>query len=85
MGAMIIRGLDDAEAARLKEEAASRGLSVNTMVKQLIREGLGLDRPRRGRRHVDLDALAGTWSVEDAGAFERAVEPFEQVEPEVWR
>lgn len=85
MGAMTIRGLDDAEAARLKQEATSRGVSVNTVVKQLVREGLGLDRPRRGRRHLDLDAMAGTWSAEDAAAFERAVEPFEQVEPELWR
>lgn len=85
MGAMTIRGLDEGEAARLKQEAAARGTSVNAVLKQLVREGLGLDRRPRGRRFTDLDVLAGTWSAEDADAFRHAVEPFEQVEPELWR
>ena len=84
MRAMTIRGLDDDDAARLKQEASDRGVSVNTVLKQLVRAGLGLERPRRGRRHLELDALAGSWSAEDAQAFEHAVQPFEQIEPELW-
>lgn len=85
MGAMTIRGLDDAAAARLKQEAASRGVSANALLRQLVREGLGLDRSRRAEPHADLDALAGTWTADEADAFEQAVEPFERVEPELWR
>jgi plasmid stability protein len=85
MGVMTIRGLDDAAAARLKQEANTRGVSVNSVLRQLVREGLGLDRSRRGEPHADLDALAGTWTADEADAFEQAVEPFEQVEPEQWR
>lgn len=85
MNAMTIRGLDHAAAARLKAEAMSRGVSVNSLLKQLVREGLNLDRPRRGEPHTDLDALAGTWSDEEASAFEQATELFERVEPELWR
>ena len=85
MGAITIRGLTEAETARLKREAASRGSSVNALLKQLVRKGLGLEKPRREQRHAELDALAGTWSEEEATAFARAVEPFEQIEPELWR
>ena len=43
MSALTIRGLDDATTERLKREAESRGASVNTVVKDLLRHGLGLD------------------------------------------
>ena len=85
MSALTIRGLDEATAERLKREAESRGASVNTVVKDLLRQGLGLDRPSPRRRYADLDALAGTWSDKDVADFERAVEPFGEVEPELWR
>ena len=84
MGAMTIRGLDEDEATRLKRDAATRGVSVNALLKQMVREALGLDRPPRGQRHTDLDALAGTWSEEDAEGFAQAMQPFEQVEPGLW-
>jgi len=85
MSATTIRGLNEAEAGRLRDEAKSRGVSVNTLLKQLVREGLGLARTSRGRRHTDLDALAGTWSPGEAKAFGRATEPFERIEAELWR
>jgi hypothetical protein len=85
MGAMTIRGLGEDEAARLRRDAASRGVSVNSLLKLIVREALGLDRPPRGQRHVDLDSLAGTWSEEDEVSFEAAVQPFEQIEPGLWR
>jgi plasmid stability protein len=85
VSALTIRGLDEATSERLKHEAALRGTSVNTLVKHLLRVGLGLDRRSPRRRHGDLDALAGTWSEQEAEEFARAVEPFERVDPELWR
>ncbi|MGV8040461.1 MAG: ribbon-helix-helix protein, CopG family [Thermoanaerobaculaceae bacterium] len=85
MNAMTVRGLDESDTARLKQEARRRGVSVNALLKLLVRQGLGIERRSREERHTELDALAGTWSDEDAARFERAVEPFEQVEPELWR
>lgn len=85
MAAIMLRGLDDAEFARLKQEARTRGVSVNALLKQLVREGLGLAQPARGQRFTDLDALGGTWDADEADSFERAVEPFERIEPELWR
>jgi hypothetical protein len=34
--------------------------------------------------HDDLDALAGTWSQNEADAFHAAIAPLEQVDPELW-
>jgi hypothetical protein len=34
--------------------------------------------------HDDLDALAGTWSENEADAFKAAIAPLEQVDPELW-
>jgi len=67
----------------LQAEAARRGVDVNALVKELLREGL---RPavRAGGTppYHDLDALAGTWSEEEANAFLSATEYLQQVDEE---
>jgi hypothetical protein len=85
MAALTLRGLDAVAAARLKEEARKRGVSVNALLRSLVEEQLSL-RPRaRRRRHDDLDHLAGTWSADDASRFAAATAPFERVDLELWR
>ena len=67
----------------LRAEAARRGLEVDALVKELLREGLrpattaGATPP-----HHDLDTLAGTWSEEEAESFLSAIEYFQQVDEE---
>jgi hypothetical protein len=34
--------------------------------------------------HPDLDALAGTWTQEDAEAFGAAIAPLEQIDSALW-
>ena len=85
MAALTLRGLDEVTATRLKEEAHKRGVSVNALLRAIVEEGLGLSRRVRGRRHDDLDHLAGTWSAADARQFGAATAAFEQVDKELWR
>jgi hypothetical protein len=85
MAALTLRGLDEPTAARLKAEARKRGVSVNTLLRTMVEEGLGLSRRARGRRHDDLDHLAGSWSAADARRFGAATAAFEQVDAELWR
>jgi len=70
----------------LRAEAARRGVDVDALVTELLREGL---RPaiKAGATppHHDLDALAGTWSEEQASAFLSATERFQQVDEEAWQ
>jgi hypothetical protein len=40
---------------------------------------------RRRRVYHDLDALAGTWTAEEASEFLKALADFEQVDQELWR
>jgi len=85
MAAMTLRGLNEEEAQRLREEARRQEISLNALLLRLVREGAGLaKRPRLSRRR-DLDALAGTWTEEDADAFTKALEDTERVDPEMWK
>jgi len=47
MAALTLRGLDEATASRLKEEARKRGVSVNALLRTMVEEGLGLSRRAR--------------------------------------
>jgi plasmid stability protein len=83
---LSIRGLDTKALAELKARAAKEEASVNTLVLQLIAQGLGHARGKPARRrHDDLDALAGTWRKTDAAAFERATAPFGEVDAALWK
>ena len=85
MANLSIRGLDDEAAAKLKEAAARQGLSVNAYTLMLLRSGLGLPAGQDQRVHHDLDELAGTWSEEEARAFESQLEAFEEIDRDLWR
>jgi len=86
MKAISLRGIDDEVAHRLKDEAQRQGTSVNSLILQLVRKGVGLQAtvPRRPVYH-DLDSLAGTWNAEEASAFLDSISDFEQVDPGLWR
>ena len=64
--------------------AESEGLSLDRAVLRLLEEATV--RPSNSRKlHDDLNHLAGTWSVEEADAFDRALAKQRGIEPEVWR
>lgn len=55
---------------RLQAEARRRGVDVGTVIKEMIRDGLGRRQDADPAPvHHDLDGLAGTWSAEEAAAF----------------
>jgi plasmid stability protein len=85
MSAMTLRGLDETTVERLKQEARRRGISVNALLRDMVRHGLGLDSAAQRVRHMDLDALAGTWAAADASEFNAATEAFERVDESLWR
>ncbi len=86
MADLSLRGLDEVTAKRLRSEAKRRGLSINSLVIQLIREGVGTKRPEVSRAPFsDLDRLAGTWSKDEAERFMKAVSDFEQIDRDLWQ
>lgn len=83
---ITIRHLDDASAEWIEKQASQRGTDKETIVVQLIHQGIDLEQKRSQLHYYhDLDALAGTWSKEDAAEFERATASFRQVDEELWR
>jgi plasmid stability protein len=82
---ITIPEVDDATASWLVAEAGRRGVSVETVAGQLLQRGLEWERRRAELpAYHDLDALAGTWSEEDAAAFLQAVANSEHVDPSLW-
>ena len=60
-------------------------LSVNKAVIGLLEEAAGLAKKNGTRtRHHDLDELAGTWSREEAAAFNRSLQAQRGIDPDVW-
>lgn len=80
---LTLRGCDEELARALKTTSTRRGLSINRLILETLRDRL-LGEGSARRRHDDLDHLAGTWSEEEAAAFERATAGFEEVDASLW-
>lgn len=82
MTVLTIRGVDDELSEALRREAKLRGVSMNTLTRELLRRGLGLG--GGPQRHHELDALAGAWSPADLDAFTEATALFGAIDPSLW-
>lgn len=83
---ITIRHLDDDSADWIEKQASQLGVDKEAVVVQLIHRGIDLEQRRAQLpKYRDLDALAGTWSEEDAAEFDRATASFRQVDEELWR
>ncbi|HET6631419.1 MAG TPA: hypothetical protein VFG73_01765 [Rhodanobacteraceae bacterium] len=75
---ILIRGIDDGTAERIKTVARERRWSINDVILHLLHHGLGI-------RHGEplpaprIAHLAGTWDAEETRAFKEAMESFERV------
>jgi hypothetical protein len=86
MATMSIRGLDDKALSTLKQRAERAGESLNKLVVRLLEEGAGgPGKSRSLQKFDDLDALAGTWTTQQAKAFDRDTKPFGEVDPALWK
>jgi len=85
MASMSIRGLDDQALSRLKHQAEQEGSSLNSLVLRLL-QGASPALPANAlQKFDDLDALAGTWSDEEALAFERNTAAFGELDAALWK
>lgn len=85
MATMSIRGLDDQALSRLKRQAEQEGSSLNSVVLKLLNRAGNSIQPGVLEKFDDLDALAGTWSEEEAQHFERNTAAFAEVDAALWR
>ena len=83
---ITIQALDDTTAKWISEEAERRGISVESLVVELIRRGIDIDQETSPlQTYHDLDLLAGTWSEEQEAEFLNAIADFEQVDEKLWQ
>jgi hypothetical protein len=69
----------------IRRRAGMDGLSLNKTVIRMLEEAVGQRTAACREVHYDLDHLAGTWSEEEAAAFDEALAEQRRVDPELWR
>jgi hypothetical protein len=84
---LTVRGFDKDLERRLRDVAKARGVSLNQAALILLREGAGLDGPRRRANVVgdSLDHLIGSWSKAEESEFLQAISGLEEIEPSLWQ
>lgn len=80
---LTVRNVPPQMAEALEKERRGRGLSLNETVIRLLQRALGLE--PNAKRSNGLAHLAGDWSEEEFKHFEKAIEPMEQIDEEMWR
>ncbi len=85
MKAVTIRGVDAEVAEKLKSTAAKQGKSVNQLILDIIKEGLGLKKEKKHtREYDDLDDLFGRWSDEEFQEIQEKINRERTIDPELW-
>lgn len=86
MGAITIRNLPPELGRLIRQKAKSERTSLNRAVISLLEEATGLGRQdRKELVHDDLDALAGSWTKEEADEFDAFLREHRTIDPEMWK
>lgn len=85
MRTITLRNIPPELARRLEQKAKAKGGSLCKAVIELLEEGMGLRKGEQRVLHHDLDSLAGTWTKEEARAFEKSLRNQRTIDPELWR
>lgn len=68
----------------LKKEAAKQKISINSLILQIIKQGLNIAHPTKKTVFHDLDYLAGTWSNKDKKTFDNNIKFFENIHTDLF-
>jgi|WetSurMetagenome_2_1015567.scaffolds.fasta_scaffold807336_2 hypothetical protein len=86
IASLTIDNLNPETLTRLLGEAERRGVDVNVLVKEIIQDRLGpVAKSNATQPQHDLDALAGTWSAEEAAGFLATLSDMRQCDEDLWR
>ena len=84
MKSITIHKLDDELAGELELKARREGVSINRLVKGLLRASLGLEKPATVDRRADFEDLFGGWSEDEEQRFKRRLADLERIAPDEW-
>ena len=86
MKAITLRNLPPDVARTVQQRAKQKKTSVNKAVIVLLEESVGGKGKKKAPvRYHDLDHLAGTWTKEEAAAFEVLIAEQRTIDPELWK
>ena len=86
MKAVTIRGVGPEVADKLKLTAAKQGKSINQLVLEIVKEGLGLKKGKKfSREYDDLNNLFGSWSDDEFRKIHTKIDQERQVDQELWK
>ena len=85
MNAVTVRNLPPGVAKAVKEKARKEKLSLNKAIVRLLEEATGVEKGKKKVVHHDLDRFFGTWTKEEADAFDEAMREHRQIDPEMWK
>ena len=86
MKAITLRNLPPQVSKIIHQKAKEKGTSINKVVVGLLEECTGAKEKTRTRPlHHDLDALAGSWTTDEAAAFEKTLAEQRKIDPDLWK
>ncbi len=84
MKSITIHNLDDPLDTLIREKAKTEGLSLNSTIKKLLAEALGLSLKKGEGRGKDFLDLFGVWSNKEVKEFNKQVGDLEKIDREDW-
>ena len=86
MKAITLRNIPPELARVIRRKAQEKGTSLTKVVMGLLEESAGIRGKKKGApAHHDLDDLAGSWSKEEASAFDKALARQRAIDQGLWR
>ena len=86
MKAITLRNLPPEVARKVQRRAKQKNTSVNKAVIELLEESAGgKGKKKPPVRYHDLDHLAGTWTKEEASAFDKLIAEQRTIDPDLWK
>jgi hypothetical protein len=86
MKAITLRNLPPDVARTVQQRAKQKKTSVNKAVIELLEESAGSKGKKKSPvRYHDLDHLVGTWTKEEADAFDKLIAEQRTIDPKLWK
>jgi len=85
MKAVTLRNLPPELARIIRQRATDKRTSVNKAVIGLLEESAGIGKKKGRSLHHDLDMLAGSWTKEEAAAFEKSLAKQRAIDLDLWK
>ena len=69
----------------IRKRARTEGNSLNKMIKNLLKESLGLAQTNMSDHREEFLDLFGSWRKSDTKEFDESLKDFNMIEPEQWQ